>query len=116
MRKVPSSIPTGRRCSASLEGRIKEQNKTMGRKSFFFPTKKDKDSNVMDVDVMSTDECSQLMKKRACFNCKKIGHLLKDCSDKKQGGSSQKRNGKNTYTQIWAMITQFLKEEKKNMI
>ena len=84
---------------------------------FFFLTKKEKDLNAMDMDSMSTDKCSQLMKKRACFNCKKIGHLSKDCPDKKTGSSSQqKKTGKDTYTQIQAMIAQLPKEEKKNML
>ena len=66
---------------------------------------------------MSTNECSQLMKKGACFICKKIGHLSKDCPNKKIGNfSQQKKTGKDTYAQIWAMIAQLPKEEKKNMM
>ena len=71
----------------------------------------------MDVDSMSTNEHSQLMKKGACFNCKKIGHLSKDCPDKKtRNFSQQKKTSKDTYMQIWAMIVQLPKKERKNMM
>ena len=54
------------------------------------------------------------MKKGACFNCKQIGHLSKDCPTKKLGPSQeQKRTGKDTYAKIQAMIAQLPKEEKK---
>ena len=57
------------------------------------------------------------MKKGACFNCKKIGHLSRDCFNRKTGNSSQqKKTGKDTYVQIWAMIAQLPKEERKNMM
>ena len=65
------------------------QKNDSGKKKFSFPTKKEKDLNAMDVDSMSTDECSQLMKKGACFNCKKIRHLSKDCPNKKTRNPSQ---------------------------
>ena len=53
------------------EGSKKEE----GKKRFSFLIKKEKDLNAMDVDMMSTDEQSQLIKKGACFNCKQVGHL-----------------------------------------
>ena len=34
-----------------------------------------KDPNMMDVDVMPTEERAELMKKELCFGCKKPGHL-----------------------------------------
>ena len=36
----------------------------------------------MDVDAMSIEERNELMKKGACFRCKKPGHLSKDCLTK----------------------------------
>ena len=93
------------------------QRNDNGKKKFSFPTKKEKDPNTMDVDSMSTNEHSQLMKKGACFNCKKIGHLSKDCPDKKtRNFSQQKKTSKDTYMQIWAMIVQLPKKERKNMM
>ena len=69
----------------------------------------------MDVNMMSTDEQSQLMKKGACFNCKQVGHLSQDCPNK-TGPSQTKQNGKDTYAQIQAMIVQLPKEERKSMM
>ena len=93
------------------------QKNDSGKKKFSFPIKKEKDLNAMDVDSMSTNEHSQLMKKGVCFNCKKIRHLSKDCPDKKtRNFSQQKKTSKDTYVQIWAMIAQLPKEEKKNMM
>ena len=99
-------------------GRKNNRQKNDSRKKkFSFPTKKEKDPNAMDVDSMSTNECSQLMKKGACFNCKKIRHLSKDCPDKKtRNPNQQKKTGKDTYAQIQAMIAQLPKEEKRNMM
>ena len=99
-------------------GRRSDGQKSDSRKKkIYFPTKKEKDPNAMDVDSMSTNEHSLLMKNRACFNCKKIGHLSKDFPDKKTGNfSQQKKTSKDTYAQIWAMIAQLPKEEKKNMM
>jgi hypothetical protein len=37
---------------------------------------------MMSMDVLSTDERTALMKKGACFRCKKIGHISKVCPDK----------------------------------
>ena len=77
------------------------QKSDSGKKKLSFPTKQEKDPNAMDVDSMSTDEHSQLMKNGACFNYKKIGHLSKDCPDKKIGNSSQqKKTCKDIYTQM----------------
>ena len=43
------------------------------RKLYFDPGPKD--PNAMDVDVMMTEERTELMKKGLCFGCKKPGHL-----------------------------------------
>ena len=93
------------------------QKNNNGKKKFSFPTRKEKDPHAMDMDSMSTDEHSQLMKKGACFNCKKIGHLSKDCPDKETGKFSQtKKISKDTSAQIQAIIAQLPKEKKKNMM
>ena len=44
------------------------------KRRFQFPTKKEQDPNAMDVDSMTTNERAELMRKGACFKCKKTGH------------------------------------------
>ena len=52
--------------------------------------RKEKDDNAMDVDVitkvfktMTEEERKELMRKGLCFQCKKEGHLSRDCPEKK---------------------------------
>ena len=42
------------------------------------------DLNVMDVDALTADQRTELMKKGACFNCKVVGHLSWDCPNKEK--------------------------------
>ena len=43
-----------------------------------------KDPNAMDVDVLTAEEQSDLMRKGACFRCKAQGHLSRDCPNKER--------------------------------
>ena len=67
----------------------------------------------MDIDSITTDERTKLMKKGACFKCKKIGHQKDQCPD---NGPQQKKTRKDTYGRIWAMIMELPKEEQKAMM
>ena len=49
------------------------------RKYTFKPRR---DPNAMDVDVLTTKERAELMKKGACFRCRAQGHLSRDCPNK----------------------------------
>ena len=40
--------------------------------------KKERDPDAMDIDRLSPEECSTLMRKGACFICKEPGHMAKD--------------------------------------
>ena len=50
-----------------------------------------KDPNMMDTSIgaLMEKEKTALMKIRACFRCKKTGHLSRDCPDKNQNGGQQ---------------------------
>ena len=67
----------------------------------------------MDVDSITTDEQTELMKKGACFKYKKIGHQKDQCPD---NGPQQKKTGKDIYGRIWMMIMELPKEEQKAMM
>jgi hypothetical protein len=48
-------------------------NTLPAQKKFSFPEKKD--PNAMDINCMSIEECTRLMKEGKCFRCKLFGHL-----------------------------------------
>ena len=65
------------------------QSTSQTKRRFQFPTKKEQDPNAMDVDSMTTNEWAELMRKGACFKCKKTGQ----CPD----NEPQKKTGKDIY-------------------
>ena len=76
-----------------------------------------KNPNAMDVDAMSIEERNKLIKKGACFRCKKPGHLSKDCLTKnKIIGIPQEVQKKMTpremYKHIRSLTAQLNEEEK----
>ena len=61
--------------------------------------RKPRDPDAMDVDAMCTSKLSKeerdrLHEERKCFNCKKKGHLARDCWKKDPEYSEQKDKGK----------------------
>jgi hypothetical protein len=85
------------------------------RRFYFDPSQKD--PNAMDVDSMTTEERTALMKKGACFICKTIGHLSRDCPNKKKipqpmMNVSQKMKGKELFTHVRALLAQMEEEDK----
>ena len=66
----------------------------------------------MDEDSMTTNERAELMRKGACFKCKKTRHWKDQCPDNKP---QQKKMGKDVYGRIRAMIADLPKEEQKAM-
>ena len=64
-----------------------------------------KDPNAMDIDAMSIEEQNELMKKGACFRCKKTGHLSKDCLTRnKVTGTTQEVQKKMTPKEVYKHI------------
>lgn len=68
-----------------------------------------RDPNAMDVDVMSTEKRTALMRKGACFICEEPGHLARNCPRKKN------TNQKKTVKEIHALIDAMSKEEKEEL-
>ena len=78
--------------------KTEELKKEEGKKKFSLPIEKEKDPKAMDVDAMFMNEQLQLMKKGACFNCKQVRHLSRDCPNQKTSPNQTKQNEKDTYT------------------
>ena len=61
------------------EGRT-DKGKSGGQKwmGYFGKKKEERDPNAMDIDAMTTEKRTALMKKGACFICEEQGHMAKD--------------------------------------
>ena len=59
-------------------------------KRFSFKTERDPDA--MDVDSLTLEERKNLMERGLCFNCRKTGHMSKDCPEKRNKNTGQNRN------------------------
>jgi hypothetical protein len=85
------------------------------QKRFSFPEKKD--PNAMDINRMSIEEQTRLMKEGKCFRCKLFGHLSQDCPNKGQNTTTTtntpKWTGKFTASHIRTLIASMSEEEKK---
>jgi hypothetical protein len=85
------------------------------QKRFSFPEKKD--PNAMDIDRMSIEEQTRLMKEGKCFRCKLFGHLSQDCPSKGQNTTTTtttpKWTGKSVALHIRTLIASMSEEEKK---
>ena len=66
----------------------------------------------MDIDTMTAEKQTSLMKQGLCFKCEGRGHLAKDCKGKKKDNSSPKKNINN----IHAMLIQLTEDEKKGLL
>jgi hypothetical protein len=73
----------------------------------------------MDIDRMSIEECTCLMKEGKCFRCKLFGHLSRDCPNKGQNTmmitSTPKWTGKSAASHIRTLIAS-MSEEEKNVL
>ena len=64
----------------------------------------------MDVDRLTFDEQTQLMKEGWCFKCKKTGHRANECPEetqdkgKKREELKKRMSGKEFYTHVWAIF------------
>jgi hypothetical protein len=68
-----------------------DTNKSTGN-AHWWRTNEKKDPNMMDVDTLTMEERGSLMRQGKCFQCKKTGHLAKDCPPPEQGEGSKKKD------------------------
>jgi hypothetical protein len=85
------------------------------QKRFSCPEKKD--PNAMDIDRMSIEERTHLIKEGKCSRCKLFGHLSRDCPNKGQNNTTTmttpKWTGKSVASHIRTLIASMSEEEKK---
>ena len=77
-----------------------------------------RDPNAMDVDTITTDKRTQLMKSGSCFKCEKQGHRAKDCPNKRNQNQNpnQKTSTRDTYRNIRALLAQHSPEEEAEIM
>jgi len=86
-----------RRATAFLKGKLMNElySGSTGKKWNF--ERQARDPNAMDVDAMTLEERSSLMKKGACFYCKECGHISKECPRKQNRNYGRPPVQKNEY-------------------
>ena len=75
------------------------------------PSSNQKDPNAMDIDTMTMEKQTYLMKQGLCFKWEGRGHLARDCKGKKKDTSPKKN-----INDIHAMLMALTDEEKKGLL
>ena len=75
------------------------------------------DPNTMDVDVLTANQRTEMMKNGACFNCKVVENLSQDCPNKKKKEEPKKEEKKKwkekgLAAHVWALMLKISAEEK----
>ena len=71
--------------------RTKENVSKKPAPTFYFP-RKERDPNVMDVDRLTFNKQTQLMKEGQCFKCRKTGHWANECPEETQDKGRNEKN------------------------
>jgi hypothetical protein len=74
----------------------------------------------MDIDRLGMDERTELMRKGACFNCRQVGHIAKDCPRKQWNGggnqSNQALRGKALHAHIRTLMGNLTEQEREEAL
>jgi hypothetical protein len=101
------------------------RNLNQRRRFNFAPRRQERDPDAMDMDALTLEQHSELMRKGLCFRCKKPGHISKDCPTKNNyqsynhGKNSEapvqktKMNARELYTHIQSLTKENLSKEQK---
>jgi Zinc knuckle len=91
-------------------------------RKYYFP-QREKDLNAMDVDRLSINEQTRLMKEGRCFKCKNTGHRANKCPDDENDKRKVKEEprkkmvkGKEVYTHIQSIFKELYKKEKEEFM
>ena len=105
------------RANERTRGNMSTQSKDKNpRQRFFFP-RKERDPNAMDIDRLSFDERTKLMKEGRCFKCKKTGHRANECpDDEKKKEEPKKMGGRDLHTHVRALFKGLSEEDKEEFM
>ena len=98
---------------------FQKNNMQYSPRKFNFPPRQD--PNTMDIDILTAEERSELMRKGTCFRCKAQGHLSRDCPNKgkkiepkKEEKKREWKRGKDLVAYVRAQMLESSETEKED--